>query len=239
MTVGRIPWHDFSVKRMVLITVLALAAVGCGEAGLLDGVGDRTRDYAQGATTTTVTVPTVAVGAAGEVAVASVDVLWFNDQKDPQFRGEPEAVIADVWRGKVGNSRFVQSSRGEIADALPFLMFPSLLPEKVLWVTSQLVYDEVTGTLDPDTSAAFGLWTTDPYQSDTGRLGVLRVGRAASDTIRQRSQLISVVVPDGLSLGWTQESMRYELFCRSEVSQELCMEVADSFTAMSDLLSDQ
>jgi hypothetical protein len=239
MTVEPIPCHDFSVKRIALLIVLALIAVACGEAGLLDGAGDRTRVYAQGPTTTTLAVPSVPIGAAGESAVASVDVLWFNDQKDPQFRGEPEDVVADVWSGRIGNSRFVQSSRGEIADALPLLMFPALLPDQVLWVTSQLVYDEVSGTLDPDTSAAFGLWTTDPYQSDTGRLGVLRVGRTATDAIRQRSQMISVVVPDGLSLGWTEESMRYELFCRSEVSQELCIEIAESFTTMSDLLPDQ
>lgn len=236
MLFGWIPCHPFDVKRFALIVVLAFLAVSCGEAGLLDGAGERTREYAQGETTTTVALPSVAVGAQGEAAVASVDVLWFNDQKDPQFRGEPVEVVAAVWNGRIGNSRFVQSSRGEIADALPTLKFPSLVPEQVLWVTSQLVYEEVSGLLDPDTSAAFGLWTTDPYQSDTGRIGVLRVGLAASDTIRQRSQVISIVVPDGLSLGWTEASMRYELFCRTEISQELCMEVAESFVAMSDLL---
>jgi hypothetical protein len=45
-----------------------------------------------------------------------------------------------------------------------------------------------------------------------------------------------VVVPDGISLGWTESSMQYELFCRSEISEQLCTDVATSAMLMSDLL---
>lgn len=220
-----------------MIAVVALAVVGCGEAGPLDGVGDRTRSYVEGETTTTVSIPTVAAGTGDESLVGALDVLWYNDSKDPQHIGDPDDVIASVWADKVGNSRFVQSSRAELAAALPSLRFPELVPEGVRWITSQLVYRQATGLLDPDTSAAFGLWTSDPYQSDTGRVGVLRVGSAAIDALDRKSEIDLVVVPDGISLGWTESSMQYELFCRSEISEQLCTDIANSVVPMADLLA--
>ncbi len=223
-------------RYLPTIVLLALVVVGCGEAGLLDGVGDRTRSFVDGETTTTVSIPTVAAGTGSEALVGTLDVVWYNDAKDPQHIGEPDEVISAVWDDRVGNSRFVQSSRAELAAALPSLRFPEFVPEQVRWITSQLVYRESTGLLDPDTSAAFGLWTSDPYQSDTGRIGVLRVGSAAFDTLDRKSKIDLVVVPDGISLGWTESSMQYELFCRSEISEQLCTDVATTVMLMSDLL---
>lgn len=236
MSVAWIPCHPLGVKRLAIFVIVAAVTAACGEAGVLDGAGEWTRAYVEGATTTTVALPLVDVGLSGEAAVGAADVVWYNDQKDPQHRGDPAHVIAEVWNTRIGNSRFIQSSRGEIADALPALKFPSLVPEQVRWVTSQLVYDEVTATLDPNTSAAFGLWTTEPYQSDTGRIGVLRVGVAPSDPSGQESAIAPIAVPDGLSLGWTDASMRYELFCRSEISEQLCIEIAESAQPLSELL---
>ena len=191
----------------------------------------------QGETTTTISIPTVAAGTGDEALVGALDVLWYNDSKDPQHFGEPEAVVAAVWENRIGNSRFVQSSRAEIAAALPSLRFPEFVPEQVRWITSQLVYSDTSGLLDPDTSAAFGLWTSDPYQSDTGRIGVLRVGPAAIDAIDRKSDIDLAFVADGISLGWTESSMQYELFCRSEISEQLCTDIATSVLLMSDLLS--
>lgn len=220
-----------------MIGCLALVAVSCGEAGLLDGVGERTREFVEGQTTTTIPIPSVAAGQEGEAVVSATDVLWYNDQKSPQYTGTPEQVVGDVWLGRTENSRFVQSSRREIAAALPELTFPSLVPEQVRWITSQLVYEQALGTLDPDTSTAFGMWSSDPYQSDTGRLAVLRVGRAPVDAPFQRSEIVPIVVPDGLSVSWTENTMRYELFCRSQISEDLCLEVAASSEPLSALLS--
>jgi hypothetical protein len=226
------------VKRIApFLAAVALFAMGCGDAGLLDGVGDRTRDFVEGETTTTISIPTVAAGIGEEALVGTLDVVWYNDAKDPQHLGEPEDVITAVWDDRIGNSRFVQSSRAELAAALPSLRFPEFVPEQVRWITSQLVYDKSTGSLDTDTSAAFGLWTSDPYQSDTGRIGVIRVGQAPFDALDNRSPINVVVVPDGISLGWTESSMKYELFCRSEISEQLCTDVATSVLPMSDLLS--
>jgi len=213
---------------------LAVLLVGCGDAGLLDGVGDRTSAIVHGGTTTTTAPVALAAGSEDEGLIEARDVLWFNDDIDPQFTGASPEVVDAVWQRQVG-SRFVQASRREIAAAIPSLSFPSLVPQQVRWVTSQLVFDEATGTLDPDTSAAFGLWTAEPYRSDTARVGVLRVGQAQVDDPPARSEITVVAVPDGVSLGWTESGNRYELFCRSEVSEDLCFEVAGSSVPLAGL----
>lgn len=231
------PWHPSLVKRtmMAVIATAAVLVAGCGEAGILDGVGDRTRSAVVGSTTTTTPPATVPAGDVDEALVSTTDVLWFNDELGAPGTIEPDAVIAAVW-GRQGNSRFVQSSRTEIALALPALGFPSLVPEQVQWVTSQLVYNQTSGTLDLDTSAAFGLWSAEPYTTNTAQLGVLRVGRAAVDTPSARSELTVVAVPDGVSAGWSESGLRYELFCRTEVSEDLCVETAESSVPLAGLL---
>lgn len=219
--------------------VVALAAVtmltACGEAGVFDGVGDRTREVVRGSTTTTTSAIVVGAGIEDEAVISVSDVLWFNDDIDPQIVGTPDIVIAGVWDRQL-NSRFVQSARAEIAAALPTIVFPADLPQQVRWVTSQLVYNQTSGTLDTDTSAAFGLWTAEPYQTSTAQLGVLRVGQATGDIPSVRSDISAVAVPDGVSLGWTEGGLRYELFCRSEVSEDLCLDVAGSSALLSSLL---
>ncbi len=223
------------MKRLTIgVLVLSGLLGGCGEAGLLDGVGDRTRGYVQGDTTTT-TIVAIVAGTGDEGLIGAGTVAWFNDDLSNQIVGTSEQVIRGVWEREL-NSRFVQSSRSEIAAAIPTIMFPELVPETVRWITSQLVYDETTGVLDPDISAAFGMWTSDPYQSDTARLGVLRVGKAATNLLSTRSEIVPIIVPDGISLGWAEAGHRYELFCRSDISEELCIDVANSTVTLSELL---
>lgn len=217
------------------VLLFSLLLVGCGQAGLLDGVGDRTRSYVQGDDSTTSTLVPVIAGVGDEGLIGVAGVQWFNDAIASKASGTPDDVIAGVWEREL-NSRFVQSSRVEIAAALPSIMFPALVPQAARWITSQLVYDLSTGNLDPDTSAAFGIWTSDPYQSANSRLGVLRVGSAASDVLSEKSDIVSIIVPDGVSLGWTEEGHRYELFCRSDISEELCGEMANSTAPLNSLL---
>lgn len=224
------------MKRFVIPSLaLSVLLVGCGDAGVLDGVGDRTRGYVQGDETTTTTVVAVVAGTGDEGLIGATDAQWFNDDLPNQMSGSSDQVVRGVWEREL-NSRFVQSSRSEIATALPAIMFPDLVPETVRWVTSQLVFDAATGVLDPDTTAAFGFWIADPYQSDAARLGVLRVGKAADDLLPTRSEIVPIIVPDGVSLGWTEAGHRYELFCRSDISQELCTDVAHSAAPLSGLL---
>jgi hypothetical protein len=237
MPVAEDPWHPSQVRRLLIpMVAVAVLVAGCGEAGVLDGLGDRTRDAVVGATTTT-TAPPVVAGQGDEGLVRTADVLWFNDDINPQAAGDPEDVIAAVWERQL-SSRFVQAARREIAAALPALVFPSLVPQQVRWVTSQLVYDATTGSLDTETQAAFGFWTAEPYRSDTGQLAVLRVGRAPIDTPAGRSEVVTIAVPDGVSLAWTESGHRYELFCRSEVSEDLCRETAVSAVSLGGLLAD-
>ncbi len=236
VSINEEPCHPSSMKRLAVIGLLSsLALVGCGEAGLLDGIGDATRQYVEGDATTTTTIVAVAAGTGDEGLIGATDVSWFNDDLANQMSGTPEEVVNGVWQREL-NSRFVQSSRSEIALALPSVMFPDLVPETVRWITSQLVFDEATGALDADTTAAFGLWISDPYQSDAARLGVLRVGEAAADLLAARSEIVPIIVPDGISLGWTEAGHRYELFCRSDISEELCFDVAHSAAPLAGLL---
>lgn len=233
------PCHPSIVKRRVFLALALMPLLAaCGEAGLLDGVGDRTRDVVIGQTTSTTAPVAVAAGEGDEGLVRSVDVLWFNDEIRPEATGSPDDVVAAVWDRQL-SSRFVQASRREIAAALPALVFPSLIPQQVRWVTSQLVYNSTSGTLDSDTQAAFGLWTSEPYRSDTAQLGVLRAGRAPAEAPAGRSELVTVAVPDGVSLAWTESGHRYELFCRSEVSEELCRETAASAVSLAGLLPER
>ena len=235
MSVAEIPCHPSIVRRAVAIGVFgALFIAGCGDAGLLDGVGDRTREAVQGATTTTSLVVAVAAGI-DEALVPSAELLWFNDDIVPRYTGPSVEVIESVWT-RQRSSRFVQAARVEIASALPSLAFPDQVPAQIRWITSQLVYNELTGELSSDTSAAFGLWTDEPYQSDTSRLGVLRVGRAPIEARAVRSTISSIEVPDGVSLTWTESGHRYELFCQSRVSEALCFEIALSTVPLLDLL---
>ena len=224
---------------MKVATILAIALtillVGCGEAGLLDGVGDRSRGYVQGDQLTTTTIVAVVAGTGDEGLIGSTDVQWFNDDLPNQMSGTPEQIVRGVWEREL-NSRFVQSSRTEIAAAIPTVMFPDLVPETVRWITSQLVFDATTGALDPDTTVAFGLWMSDPYQSDAARIGVLRVGKAAADLLPNRSEIVPIIVPDGISLSWTEAGHRYELFCRSDISEELCVDIAHSAAPLAGLL---
>ncbi len=223
------------MKRVTVLVVFAsLLLAACGEAGLLDGVGDRTRVLVEGSTTTTLVGVVVEPEVSGAGLIGPEDLLWFNDDIDPQFSGPAAKVIRSVWERKL-DSRFVQASRTEIAAAMPDVAFPELVPDEVRWVTSQLVFDNTTGALDPDTAAAFGFWTSEPYQSDTARLGVLRIGLAPVDVGAERSDIVPILVPDGISLGWTEGGYSYEMFCRSSVSDELCTEVAASTTPLIEL----
>lgn len=221
--------------------VLVCAAFGvvvaaCGTAGPLDGLGERSSEWVHEVEATVVASPVVDLEPSPGETAATADVLWFNDDLEEQTSGDdPESVVAGVWGRRTG-SRFVQASRAEVVAAVPGIMFPAQVPSDVRWITSQLVFDSSSGTLDGETSAAFGLWQAEPYSITDGRIGVLRVGPASEAIAPERSDVIPIVVPDGISLGWSEAGFRYELFCRSAVSEGLCDQVADSFVPLSELL---
>jgi hypothetical protein len=225
-----------TIRTLITVLVLGLLATACGEAGPLEHVGEASARWVTAVTVST-TEPVAAVVDPGEDGlIPAADVLWANDDVGNTPEGtDPRIAISAAWQRHIG-SRFIQSSRTEISAALPTIRFPGKLPADVKWVTSQLVFDPATGLLDPDTSAAFGLWTVEPYTSESGRIGVLRVGAARDDIGAVRSDIVPIIVPDGLSLGWTEGGLRYELFCRVSVSEEMCNTIAESFIPLADLL---
>jgi hypothetical protein len=226
------------VKRaagVLLVTALFLAA--CGDQGLLDGLGDRSREIVYGDTTTTTTIVVDDGESAPLGAIKATDVTWYNDGLGEAAPVPiPSVVIADVWARGDRVNRYIQASRAEIAAALPELEFPALVPDDVGWVTSQLVFDTASATLDAGTSAAFGLWADEPYSVEQGDVAVLRVGVATPSDRENAGEVRHEVVPDGNSLIWVRGSYRYELFCRTSMAEELCKEMADAAAPLADQL---
>ena len=226
-----------SKARLLLFTlVFAVLASSCGEAGPLERVGEASSGWVTAVTTPTTVAPPVVIEVGNADLVGAGDVLWANDDIGPASpSSDPRVAIATVWDRQIG-SRFVQASRAEIAAALPTIRFPEAVPDDVRWVTSQLVFDPASGLLDVDTSVAFGLWTVEPYTVENGRLAVLRVGLAPDGVGAAKSDIVPIIVPDGLSLGWTEAGLRYELFCRSTIPEAVCNAIVDSFVPLNGLL---
>jgi hypothetical protein len=223
--------------KMIGVACVVLVLAACGDAGPLDGVGDRSSEWIHaGVSATTTTEARVVVQVANQGLVGTGDLLWANDDLGDPGSMEPPLVVRGVWDRQIG-SRFVQASRAEIAAALPTVRFPSLVSEDVKWVTSQLVFDASNGELDPTTSAAFGLWSVEPYTVSAGQLGVIRVGAAPGDIGAGRSDVVPILVPDGVNLGWTEGGLRYEMFCRASVPDAVCEAIIESFVPLSTLLA--
>jgi len=227
------------VKRAGWLLLTTILLSGCGESGLLDGLGDRSREIVYGDTTTTTTIVVDDGETAPQGAVLAVDVDWYNDGVgEATVVPIPAVVIADVWDRNDGVNRFIQASRAEIAAALPGVEFPSLIPDEVGWVTSQLVFDTASATLDAGTSAAFGLWKSEPYTAEDGDAAVFRVGAASISEQQQAGDIRFEVVPDGLSLIWVRGTYRYELFCRGSVGEAMCEQMAQSAAPLSGQLAE-
>lgn len=226
--------------RLLTIGLAALAVVlgACGESGPLDGLGDRSSEWVnEGVDATTTTQARIVFQVANQGLVNAGDLLWSNDDLGDVGIVDSGQVVDTVWARQIG-SRFVQASRFEIANALPTIRFPGLVPEDVQWVTSQLVYDQATGELDGSTAAAFGLWSVEPYTVNEGQLGVLRVGPAPADAGTARSDTVPILVPDGVNLAWTEDGLRYELFCRASITDAVCEAIIESFVPLSTLLDE-
>jgi hypothetical protein len=225
-------------KPAIVIMAVLLGAIGsgCGDAGPLEHVGDATARWVTAATVPPTLAPEVVVEIGDEGLVEARGALWVNDDLTVVSPGaDPKVATVAVWARQDG-SRFVQSRRVALAAALPTVQFPETIPADVRWVTSQLVFDPASGLLDPDTSAAFGLWTVEPYTVESGRIAVLRVGSAPEGIGAEKSDVVPIIVPDGMSLGWTEAGLRYELFCRASVSEAVCNAMVESFVPLANLL---
>ncbi len=226
------------MHRIALLIVLALLAAGCGDDGLLDGLGDRSVQAVHGETSSTTSTSVPEDEAVPLGSTRSSDLVWYNDGIPGESGSrETAVVISSVWGRGDGVTSVIQSSRSEIATALPGIQFPELVPDTVGWVTSQLVYDVASGTLDTGTSAQFGLWHLEPYATDGGRTAVLRVRPATSTD--QLGPIQSETTATGMDLFWVAEAYHYVLSCPDELAEDHCWSMAESPMPLGFLLPEE
>jgi hypothetical protein len=214
-------------RRLALVAVVGAVLTACSDSQLLDQLGERSHQYVQG--TTTLAPPTTSPdGGSGGVSLKDVDrnVSWYNEgiETGPTF--ETAVVISAVWQRGNGLDRFIQASPREVSAALPGVQFLSLVPRSTRSITSQLVYDTASATLDAGVSAAFGLWSGEPYRAQDDQVGVLRIGQEL--TMRRRDGIRLIEVEDGINLLWTDGAYQYELFCNEVLAEQQCQRLARS-----------
>lgn len=224
-----------NARRIALLSaaLIALSAAACGD--VLEGVGDLSRDFVHGDTTTTLGTTTIPQPGGGMALVPlSRSVIWVNDQYSAAPGLSAEVAVRRVWARGDGVDPYIQAGRGEVAAALPDVEFPRLIPEKVTHISSQLVFDVQTGTLDVATAAAFGLWTAEPYTvpRTEGQVVVLRVGLRSALPGEGPVEISTFEATDGRELAWSFGDYVYQLFCRRGISEEACFAMADSMTGL-------
>lgn len=222
-----------------MLLVAAATLAGCSDP--LGGVGDLSRRIVHGDDETSTTTTTEAMtGAVLDLKGVNRDVAWYNDGLDAGAGTlSREDLIRAVWERGGDQADFVQASRAEISAALPGIRFPRLVPGAVTDVSSQLVFDRQTGTLDVSTAAAFGLWGAEPYTvpRTEGQVAVLRVGLRTLDTGQPEGEILTFTLSTGRELAWVEGDYVYQLFCRTGVTEEGCFAIAESTTPLALLAS--
>ncbi|MFH1331003.1 MAG: hypothetical protein ABIJ48_10185 [Actinomycetota bacterium] len=227
------PLFPMNRRITMILTLAALVAAGCGD--VFEGVGDLSRGLVHGGSTTSTTTTTLPQPGGGMALTGlSGDVVWVNDEFEVPPGVSADAVIRRVWQRSDGVDPFVQASRFEIATALVGIEFPRLVPEKVTHISSQLLFDPQTGTIDVGTSAAFGLWTAEPYTvpRTEGQLVVLRVGLRSALPDQGSGDISTFQAADGRELAWAAGGYVYQLFCRRGISEESCFAMADALSSL-------
>ena len=242
-------------RRSVLFAVL-VTATACGGSPL-ESIGQRSSEWINEPT-----VPsTVAVVTTTPVVVPVERLLWSNDEIDTANLDDRGALLQEIFARREGD-RFIQASRFEIAAALPDIAFPSELPSSAEWVTSQLVFDN-DGTVANDTSAAFGIWSAEPYtrSRSVAQMVIIRVAIDAetaaalesgeeeascarfSDRTTEECEIIAVAGRDtwllrasnGSTLIWFDNPYRYELYGRSFVPRRILERMSNGMIPLASL----
>lgn len=247
------------VKRVGLLTLAAVVAA-CGGSPL-QGLGQGSSEWMNEPEIVTTTVPPVTTPAFIDV----VSLAWSNDEIVNESLSDPEApeedFIAEVFGRRQGD-RFIQASREEIAAALPLVEFPSRVPFGAEWVSSQLVIEN-SGRLSNDPSAAFGIWSAEPYtrSRSVAQMAVLRVAidpdtaaevAATGDEVTcarfedRTADLCEIVELDGklvwrlsdttgTTLIWFDRTYRYELYGRDFIPLGQLQVMASNTILLSEL----
>lgn len=208
---------------------MTLALGACGDAGMLDGLGERGHEYVEGSTT----LPAEETAATTEAPMSTSPVegkRWYNEEIPGETLGDPSFVVSAVWLRSDGITRFIQASPNEISAALPGIEFPSLVPTDTFSITSQLVFDVASGTLDPELLAAFGFWPSTPYAAESASTAILRVAEQSGGALAQG--ITVVPAENGVNIRWSEGSYSYELFCRTPLTESTCQEMALSTVAL-------
>lgn len=243
-------------RALLLIVLIALAA--CGE-NPLGSFGSRSSDWINEPTVPT----TIAVVTTTPTVVAADRLKWANDGIESANLDDQGAVIQEVFGRREGD-RFIQASRFEIAAALPEVAFPGLAPSGAEWVSSQLVIDN-DGTVANDPSAAFGIWSAEPYtrSRSVAQMAVIRVAadpvgaeEVAADSEpscerfadRTADQCEVIRIDDrptwllretgGSTLIWFNREYRYELFGRSFVPVPILQDMTAQMEPLASLGED-
>lgn len=224
-----------------------LVLVACGGSPL-ESIGLRSSEWINEPTVPT-TVPVITTSP----TIVDVGQLeWANDDIENENLDNPDALLAEVFSRREGDS-FIQASRFEIAAALPGISFPAEAPSGAEWVSSQLVFDN-DGSLDNDPSAAFGIWSTEPYtrSRSVAQMVVVRValdqqgaeevaqaGSGASCarfSARDTESCEITMIDDrptwvlgssgGSTLIWFDSPYRYEMFGRNFVSVSILQDMS-------------
>lgn len=235
-----------------LLAAGVMVLSGCGDSPFAS-IGDRSSGWINEPT-----VPTTIPRPTTVPSVVEVDDLrWANEGIENPSLDDPPAALALVFSRRQGD-RFIQASPAEIAVALPEIGFPGIAPPGARWVSSQLVMNN-DGTIASDPSAAFGIWSDEPYtrSRSVAQMIVLRVasdpeGAAALESEgapscarfaeRTTEQCEIITVADrptwlltgtaGSTLVWYTGPYRYELFGRSFVLLDSLIEMSEQMVPL-------
>lgn len=232
--------------RRAVFVLGALVLVACGTSPL-ESIGLRSSEWINEPTIPT-TVPVITTT---PTIVDAGQLQWANDDIENENLDDPNALLAEVFSRREGD-RFIQASRFEIAAALPGISFPAEAPNGAEWVSSQLVFDN-DGSLADDPSAAFGIWSAEPYSRSrsvaqmvvirvaTDQQGAEEVAEAGSGVSCARfsdrdTESCEVTMVDdrptwilgssgGTTLIWFDIPYRYEMFGRNFVSVSILQDM--------------
>lgn len=242
--------------KSCVIAVIALVAAGCGGTPL-ESLGRRSSDWINEPTVPT----TVAVVVTTPTIVPAERLSWANDQIESEVLDDPSALATEVFARREGD-RFIQASRSEIAALLEDVAFPTLAPAGAEWVSSQLIFDN-DGSVSDDPSAAFGIWSAEPYSRSrsVAQMAILRVSMDLdtatqlesgeispdcglfSERTSEQCEVVTVGSRDtwllsassGSTLIWFDGPYRYELFGRSFVPVEILRDMSEDMTPLATL----
>lgn len=240
--------------RRALALVVILAVSACGDSPL-ESIGLRSSDWINEPTVPT----TVAVVTTTPREIPAERLRWANDVIETENLNDHGSLLQEVFSRREGD-RFIQASRREIAVALPGIAFPGVVPSGAEWVSSQLVFDN-DGSIAADPSAAFGIWSAEPYSRSrsVAQMVVIRVatdpqgGEEAAaaepscepfeDRSSERCEVRTVgdrptwllTAPSGSTFVWFDGDYRYEVYGRSFVAVSILEDMTAGMVPLTSL----